>query len=77
MVDEEFYNKEERLKYITEAVETAVYRWRRYCRDASVLGQADNLLRLQNAMSDLTSWLPGYDYNTDTLPWEREDLELA
>lgn len=31
---------------------------------------------LSNAMSDLRSWLPGYDGDSDTMPWERgEDPE--
>jgi hypothetical protein len=34
-----------------------------------------HLIELWNKVGDLTSWHPGFDANSGTLPWERGDDE--
>lgn len=58
---------------VMQAVEDVVYRYRLY-RDAKTpLEQANRLTRLNDTIGDLTTWIKGYDYDTDTLPWERDE----
>lgn len=53
----------------------ASYAFWRYSRAKTPAEQANAFVELSNAMSDMTSWLPGYDDNC-TMPWERgEDIE--
>lgn len=47
-----------------------VFRWREFRRASTPLEQANALVSLSNAMSDLGSWIPGYDIDHDTFPWE-------
>lgn len=60
-----------------EAVFEVDYEWYRFCHATTPLDQAQALVRLQDAMSDLRTFLPGYDYGTGMLPWERDDEEVA
>lgn len=55
---------------IVEAADTVEWRWSRYERASGVVDQADALVELSNAMSDLASWLPNYDPETGEV--ERE-----
>lgn len=55
------------------ALEEAIYRWRLYEKAASVGDQAYAYELLSNAMTDLTTYHPGWDFTTDTMPWDRED----
>lgn len=55
----------------------ADYRWHLFRNAKTPYDQADALIGLSNAMSDLRSWLPGWDFETGTMPWEREDEEQA
>lgn len=52
------------------------YFWKVFISASTPLSQATALVNLSNAFSDLRTYLPGYDYETGTLPWEREDEEL-
>lgn len=52
-----------------------VYWWHRYTNAKDPLSQARALTELANHMSDLKSWLPDYDPETQTVEWEREDVE--
>lgn len=63
------------LENIKQATEDAVYLWRMYAIASTPENQATTFVRLNDAMSDLATWLDGYDYETGTLPWEREDEE--
>ena len=49
------------------------YLWRLWCTESSPIAQADLLVRLNNAMSDLRTFIPRFDSDTGTLPWERSD----
>lgn len=53
----------------------ADYRWQLFITAQTPLAQARALVALSDAMSDLRSWLPGYDSQSGTMPWEREDAE--
>lgn len=48
------------------------YLWTMFMDTPTPLGQAKMLVQLQDAMSDLRTFLPGFDYESGTLPWERE-----
>lgn len=49
------------------------YAWHRFATAKTPTEQASAVVALSNAMSDLRSWLPGYDSEHDTMPWEREE----
>lgn len=49
------------------------YLWHMFMDTITPLSQAKILMQLQDAMSDLRTFLPGWDYETGTLPWEREE----
>ncbi len=55
-----------------DAAIDADYWFYQYANATTPFKQADAMVSLANAMSDLRSWLPGYDPETGTLPWERE-----
>lgn len=58
-----------------EAAIEVDYLWNMFMDTTTPLGQARVLMQLQDAMSDLRTFLPGWDYETGTLPWERDDDE--
>lgn len=58
-----------------EAAIEVDYLWNMFMDTTTLLGQARVLMQLQDAMSDLRTFLPGWDYETGTLPWERDDDE--
>lgn len=49
------------------------YRWHLFIQAKTPLDQAQALTDLAFAMYDLRTYLPGYDYNNNTLPWRGED----
>jgi hypothetical protein len=51
------------------------YQFHRYVNTNDIVNRADALIKLSNAVFDLKTWLPGFDSDTGTLPWEREDEE--
>ncbi len=51
------------------------YWWHQFTHARDLLTQAGTLVELSNKMHDLRTWLPGYDYESGTLPWEREDAD--
>ena len=58
----------------TDAIEAAIYAWQAFDRrGASAVELAAATVDLSNAMSDLMSWHPGYDIETGTMPWERDE----
>lgn len=44
--------------------------WERYRDARGPLDAANSLVELNNAMANLVTWLPGYNYNTGTVPEE-------
>lgn len=62
----------DRLAWFQEACEEADYRWHLFSNAKTTLDQADALVALRDAMFAVRTYLPGYDYETSTLPWERE-----
>lgn len=58
-----------------EAGDAADYAWYLFRTAKTPLDQAEALVMLSNKMHDLRTFLPGYDYESGTLPWEREDDE--
>lgn len=56
-----------------DCAEEADYWWTRYINATTLHEQAVCLVRLMDAMSDLRSWLPGFDIETGTMPWERDE----
>lgn len=56
-----------------EAAIEVDYLWNTFMDTTTPIGQARVLMHLQDAISDLRTFLPGWDYETGTLPWERDD----
>lgn len=56
-----------------DAGEEVAYRWYLFTHARTTLDQAMALTDLANAMHDLRTHLPGYDYETGTLPFERDE----
>lgn len=50
-----------------------VYRWDCFQSANNPVDQAHQLVELSNAISDLKSWLPEFDIETGTMPWNREE----
>lgn len=55
------------------SLENVVYYFDLYVHADSVLERAEYLVELSNAVDDLRSFHPGYDLDTGTMPWDRED----
>lgn len=56
-----------------ESLENVVYLFDLYARAENLAAQAAYLVELSNAVDDLRSFHPGYDLDTGTMPWDRED----
>lgn len=54
-----------------EAGLEAVYQWHQFAKAGSILEQAGALVKLSNAMHDMSTFLPGYEWESGTMPWER------
>lgn len=55
-----------------EAALDVVYWADRYMHTREPIDQANALVELHNHISDLKTWLPGYDVESGTMPWDRE-----
>ena len=58
-----------------ESLENVVYYFDLYAQAENVADQAGYLIELSNAVDDLRSFHPGYDLDSGTMPWEREEDE--
>lgn len=47
--------------------------WQDYERASTIPAQVAAFEKLSNAMSAIKSWVPGWDYEYDTMPWDRGD----
>lgn len=56
-----------------DLIEDVHYHYASYVAGGRLDNQARHLTELANKVSDLSSWHPGYDMNSGTLPWERDD----
>src|SRR5687768_7673413 len=54
-----------------DAALEAVYQWDGYVKATNAVDQSSRLIELGNAMHDLKTWLPGWDTETGTMPWDR------
>lgn len=59
------------------AAEAVIYDAQGVVNAKSVGDAAEAIVRLSNSISDLKSWCVGYDVETGTLPYEREDEDQA
>lgn len=69
------WTPEERLAHMAEAIEEVNYRYHLLATAKTLPDQGQAIIDLSNAVSDLSTWHPGYDPETSTLPWERQDAE--
>lgn len=60
------------LEPVWAALDEVHYRWHLLAHSRNILDQSDALLQVSNTLHDLTTWHPGYEYNSGTLPWERD-----
>lgn len=58
-----------------DAALEVVYWWNRLENAKTLPEQAEAITQLSNHVSDLKTWLPGYDLNSGTMPWERGEDE--
>lgn len=59
-----------------DAIEEVYYRFQCLTQpNSDLVNRAHHLVELQNAVSDLATFHPGYDVDTGTMQYEREDLE--
>lgn len=56
-----------------DALEEVVYRYEQFAEAASPSRAASALVALGDAISDLKSFHPGWDFETGTMPWDREE----
>ncbi len=56
-----------------DAAEEVMYQWHLFSKATTPVLAANYLVELSNAMSDLQTYHPGWDYKTGTMPWERDD----
>ncbi|UDL16342.1 hypothetical protein SEA_ZOOMAN_58 [Microbacterium phage Zooman] len=56
-----------------EAIEEVYYQFHRYTDATDLLAQASALVALQNAVSDLASYHAGYEIDSGTMPYERDE----
>ena len=55
-----------------EAATEVDYQWSLLSRATTLTSQGEAAIALASAVHDLRTFLPGYDYRTGTLAWERE-----
>lgn len=58
-----------------EAALSAWHAWERLSFASTPLDYADAVVAMSNAMSDLGTFLPGYDYRTGTIPRSDEEAD--
>lgn len=57
-----------------DAIEEVYYHFQCYTQaNSDLVNRAHHLMELQNAVGDLASFHPGYDIDSGTMPYERED----
>ena len=71
--ESKLYDDPTELKVEKRTLEAVIYEWRSYTAATDPIVQAKHLLDLNSAMQDLTSFHPGWDYQHDTMPWERDE----
>jgi len=65
---------EDKMVAVPESlIEDIHYHLHRYDTEKSKASAGHHLSELFNRVSDLTSWHSGFDVDTGTMPWERED----
>ena len=67
----------EQVAGLLAAAEEVDYYFRMWDQAKTRGTEASYLVELFNKMSDLRSWLVGYDWEHDQMWWEREDEEYA
>lgn len=58
-----------------EAAVEVAWHFQRFDEAKTVFQRCSALMDLCNAMSDMQSWLPGWDWKSGTMPWERNEDE--
>lgn len=56
-----------------ELIEDIHYHLNRYNESKTRSGAGHHLIELFNKVNDLTTWHSGFDVETGTMPWQRED----
>lgn len=59
-----------------DLIEDIQYHLYMYNKATDRANAGHHLIELFNKVGDLSTWHSGYDTNSGTLPWEREDNEL-
>ena len=62
----------ERVEHMAECITEVDYSFHLLSNARNLFDQAEALIRLNNSLSDLKTWHPGFDERNGTLPWERE-----
>jgi len=72
MTDHPEPDEAETLPGSFDALDSVLYYFDLYAQATSPSAQAHTFTALNNAISDLRSFHPLYDYETGTMPWNRE-----
>ena len=62
----------QRLDHTADAIRAVSRGWQSFSRATSPMDAAEALLELSTAVHNLTTWHPGYDYETETLTDTKE-----
>lgn len=65
-------------KYVSvpeNLIEDIHYHLTCFNRSSDKTNSAHHLIELHNKVGDLTTWHSGYEYEHDTMPWERGERE--
>lgn len=66
---------DERIRWCMDALEEVHYQWHLFSNATRPYDQADALIKLNDAIHDLSTYHPTYDGDNGTLGWEREDSD--
>jgi len=69
------YDYDDGLAAPVGLIEDIIYKFDQYANTATELERARLLLSLNDNITSLKTWHPGYDYDYGTMPWERDDEE--
>lgn len=72
MLDDNWPDGERRL-HTWGAIEALHHAFETWSTSTTPTGQASALVDLTNALGDMFSWHPGWEVETATMPWQREN----
>ena len=75
IIHDSYWEPDQYQEHIEECITNIHYHWHMYLGSTDRLNAAHHMMELDNAIGDITTWHRGYDYETGTMEWQREDSE--